>query len=77
MIDTNALLDRLKRQRAVSDWCAAAFGAGHAASVPQRAIRLLEEVIEACQAANVDPAMAHRLIDYVYSRPRFARRMMR
>lgn len=57
------------RQKRVHDWCAAAFGAGHAASVPQRGIRHAEEAIEAAQAAGCDPQMLHRLIDYVYSKP--------
>ncbi|HEX8851259.1 MAG TPA: hypothetical protein VF761_17165 [Gemmatimonadaceae bacterium] len=63
------VLDRLHRQREIAAWCVQAFGAGHAASVPQRAVRLLEEVLEACQAAGVDPDMAHRLVDFVYARP--------
>jgi NTP pyrophosphatase (non-canonical NTP hydrolase) len=57
------------RQQIVSGWCALSFGVGAASSVPQRAIRLLEEVIEAYQAAGGDPAMAHKLIDFVFARP--------
>lgn len=60
---------RNDRQRKVHEWCAAAFGADHASSVPQRAVRLLEETVEAYQAAGADPAMAHKLIDFVFSRP--------
>ncbi len=60
---------RDERQCKVSEWCAAAFGADHANSVPQRAVRLLEEAIEAYQAAGADPVMAHKLIDFVFSRP--------
>lgn len=57
------------RQSVVATWCAAAFGADHASSVPQRAVRLLEEVLEAYQAAGADKMMAHSLVDYVFSRP--------
>jgi hypothetical protein len=61
-------IDRLKRQRSVSEWCTRAFGPGHASSIPQRAVRFLEESIEAAQAAGVERSMAHRLIDYVFNR---------
>lgn len=40
----------------------------HALSVQQRAVRLLEEAIEAYQSAGADVAMAHRLVDYVFGR---------
>ena len=59
---------RDERQRTVSDWCAKAFGADHAASLPQRGIRHIEEAIEAGQAAGCDPAMIHKLVDYVFSK---------
>lgn len=62
-------MDRDDRQRDVHHWCAAAFGRDHAASVPQRAVRLLEETIEAYQASGGDPEMAHKLIDFVFARP--------
>lgn len=65
---------RLIRQHEVAAWCVAAFGADQSASVPQRALRLLEEAVEAYQAAcdfqDFDAkAIAHALIDYVFSRP--------
>lgn len=64
---------RFQRQRAVAVWCERAFGADQAASIPQRAIRMLEEAVEAYQAAcsSEDSAelMAHRLIGYVFARP--------
>lgn len=60
---------RDERQQAVARWCNAAFGAEHAASLPQRGLRLAEEAIEAAQAAGCDPAQLHRLIDHVYARP--------
>lgn len=59
---------RDKRQSEVLAWCTAAFGTDHAASIPQRAIRLLEESIEAYQAADCDAAMAHSLVDYIFAK---------
>lgn len=63
------MTERDERQRIVADWCAAAFGLGQASSVPQRGLRLLEEAIEAYQAAGCDRAMAHKLVDFVFDRP--------
>jgi hypothetical protein len=61
--------ERDHRQARVASWCIGAFGHQHANSIPQRGIRLLEEAIEAAQAAGVDLAMAHKLLDFVYARP--------
>lgn len=61
---------RTVRQQRVDDWCAAAFGTDHAASLPQRGIRLLEEAIETAQAAGCERAMCGNLVDYVFSRPK-------
>jgi NTP pyrophosphatase (non-canonical NTP hydrolase) len=60
---------RNHRQKIVAEWCAAAFGSDHASSVEQRAVRLLEESIEALQAAGGSPVMAHKLVDFVFARP--------
>lgn len=60
---------RSARQHRVNAWCAEAFGSDHAASVPERALRLIEEAVEAAQAAGINSVMAHRLVDHVYSRP--------
>jgi hypothetical protein len=57
------------RQRKVGEWCEAAFGTEHATSLPQRGVRLLEEAIEAYQAAGGDLAMGHKLLDFVFARP--------
>ena len=57
------------RQRQVAEWCVAAFGRDQANSIPQRGVRLLEEAIEAFQAADGQPDMAHKLVDYVFARP--------
>lgn len=60
--------ERCLRQKRVHEWCVAAFGQEHASSIPQRAIRLLEESIEAYQSVGADKEMAHKLIDYVFER---------
>ncbi len=57
------------RQKTVAAWCAGAFGAEQAGSLPQRGVRLLEEAIEAYQAAGCDRTMAHLLVDFVFDRP--------
>lgn len=57
------------RQATVARWCAAAFGTDHASSLSQRGVRLLEEAIEAYQAAGGSPEMAHRLVDFIFARP--------
>lgn len=59
-------MNRNDRQAAVISWVHAAFGAD---SVAQRALRFLEESIEAYQAAGCDAAVAHCLIDYVFDKP--------
>lgn len=65
---------RDERQKEVAAWCAAAFGAEHQSSVPQRGLRMLEEAIEAYQSATMGipaeemRAKAHALIDYVMER---------
>lgn len=61
---------RLSRQRAVHEWCIAAFGDNHARSIRQRGIRLVEEAIETGQACGCDPEMVHRLIDHIYAKPK-------
>lgn len=68
-MEVTALVDRIKRQGVVANWCRRAFGAEQQASVEHRAIRFLEEAIEAYQAAGANADMAHKLIDYVFSRP--------
>ncbi len=60
---------RDERQATVAKWCAEAFGQDHASSLPQRGLRLLEEALEAAQAAGVPLAQAHHVVDYVYGRP--------
>ena len=60
---------RWHRQRQILEWCKASFGEKSLA-LPQRGIHMLEEAIELAQAVGVDPAMAHKLIDFVYDRPK-------
>ena len=60
---------RDQRQAVVHAWCIAAFGDDHAKSIEQRAVRLVEEAVEAAQAAGAQASMLHHLVDYVFSRP--------
>lgn len=62
-------VERNHRQKEVHDWCAAAFGDEHARCVPHRGIRMLEEALEAAQAAGCNREMVHKLVDYVFDRP--------
>lgn len=61
--------DRDARQRRVYEWAAAAFGEAHASSVGQRGLRLVEEAIEAYQAAGGNREQARLLVDYIFDRP--------
>lgn len=61
---------RDQRQALITSWAQAAFGREEATSLPQRGVRLLEEAIEAYQACGGAEAMAHKLVSYVFSRPR-------
>ena len=61
-------MSRGARQHAIADWTRACFGDAEALSVPQRGIRLLEEAIEAAQAAGVPLEKAQELLAYVYKR---------
>lgn len=56
-------------QKLVKGWCTQAFGTDQTFNLEQRGLRLTEECLEAAQACRCDPAMLHKLIDYVYSRP--------
>jgi NTP pyrophosphatase (non-canonical NTP hydrolase) len=57
------------RQARTHAWCVAAFGDHDARSVQLRGLRLVEEAIEAAQAAGCDAGMVHRLVDHVYAKP--------
>jgi hypothetical protein len=60
---------RSTRQYVVGKWAEEAFGGAEANSVPQRALRVLEEAIELAQAAKLDEKLVHDLVKYVYQRP--------
>lgn len=60
---------RSKRQKKVHEWGVKAFGIEHASSPSKRGLRMLEEACETAQAAGVDLEKAHKLLDYVWSRP--------
>jgi NTP pyrophosphatase (non-canonical NTP hydrolase) len=59
---------RDSRQLVVAQWVVKTFGQDSIGR-SSRALRLLEEVIELAQAESVSIEVAHRLLDYVYSRP--------
>lgn len=61
--------DRDNRQLRVSGWVERAFGRDQRISIPHRGVRMLEEAIEAYQATGASIQMAHKLVDYVFSRP--------
>lgn len=56
-------------QRVVGQWCARAFGVMVSVDRKDRSIRIVEEATELCQYEGVDPAVLHKLIDVVFSRP--------
>ncbi len=60
--------NRDSRQEQVMAWAKAAFGEAQATGLAQRGLRLLEEAVEAFQAAGGDKAQGHKLIDYVFDR---------
>ena len=62
-------ITRQDRQSRVLAWAREAFGPEESSSIVHRGLRLLEEAVEAAQAAGVDRAQAHRLLEYVYDRP--------
>lgn len=61
--------NRNKRQTVVAEWCKACFGVHEATFLPQRGMRLVEEAVEAAQAAGITAADAHRVVDHVFGRP--------
>ncbi len=52
----------------VASWVDSRIGKGHMGA-PERAMRLLEEVLEYCQALEIDPVKAVALLVHVYGRP--------
>lgn len=68
-IESIARLSRITRQRRVNEWAVDAFGVAQAINPRQRALRLLEEAVEAWQAVGGDKVMAHLTIDVMFDRP--------
>lgn len=56
-------------QRRVAEWLAACFPASVCADREERTHRFLEEALELAQASGCSSQDAHRLVDYVFSRP--------
>lgn len=63
------MTERDDRQAKIFAWARQAFGIEQATSLTQRGLRLLEEAVEAFQAVNGSVSTAHKLVDYVFSRP--------
>src|SRR5262245_26906077 len=62
-------LPRFERQRRIFAWAKAAFGNDQATSLPQRGLRLLEEAVEAAQAAGATRELALKVVNFVFDRP--------
>lgn len=56
------------RQTQAALWGRMTFGVEQATSIPQRALRMVEEAIEVAQTAGVPHDMLKNLVDHVYSR---------
>ena len=56
-------------QRNVERWVKTCFGLEIANDLPERNHRFLEETLELVQSCGMSSDDAHRLVDYVYSRP--------
>lgn len=61
--------NRSVRQADVMHWAKAAFGTEEATSVPQRALRFLEEAIELYQACGGDPERAQLMLNDIFKKP--------
>lgn len=61
---------RNTRQATVFAWGSKAFGREQMNSPRQRGLRFMEEAIELAQALDVDLGQLHKLLDYVYGRPK-------
>jgi NTP pyrophosphatase (non-canonical NTP hydrolase) len=60
----------LQLQEVVGKWCNRCFGSTVFKSLKERSSRSLEEAIELGQAAGVEAEYIHKLVDYVYARPK-------
>jgi NTP pyrophosphatase (non-canonical NTP hydrolase) len=69
-LDAIVKLPRDVRQLLIAGWAKMAFGDAEATSLPQRGLRLLEEAVETFQACGGEAAIAHKLVDFVFARPK-------
>lgn len=56
-------------QKRATVWIQDCFGDAIADSIQERNLRFLEEALELVQAGNMSKEDAHKLVDYVFSRP--------
>jgi NTP pyrophosphatase (non-canonical NTP hydrolase) len=63
-----ASVRRNDRQHEISTWGIKAFGVEESTSPPQRALRLLEEALELCQACGLEKEIIPGLVDHIYSK---------
>jgi len=57
-------------QSRIARWVLSTLGEECFANKLERALRVVEETVELAQAVGVDPEQLHRLVDYVYERPK-------
>lgn len=57
-------------QRLAIDWGIRCFGIKHVTDTRVRGLRCAEEAIELAQVCEVPAEQLHKLIDYVYARPK-------
>jgi hypothetical protein len=68
-ISLRVLVKHTTRQAQVAAWVREAFGDEIARDGIERALRVVEEVVELAQAVGVSAGALHHLIDYVFARP--------
>ena len=56
--------------RLACEWAVRSFGREHVINVPTRALRILEEAVELCQAVGVPSEKVHLCAATVYKRPK-------
>lgn len=62
--------ERDLRQRSIHDWVCETFGAVCADAPFERIRRFVEEALELAQALDLPREDAHKLVDFVYDRPK-------
>lgn len=58
-----------RRQDTIARWIRRVIGDAALENPRERALRVVEEAVELGQSLDLDAAIVHRLVDYVYSRP--------